>query len=192
MDFALFHKERKKAQEIARMVLVGSVKGKIAVLVDDMADTCGTLGLAAKRLLEEGATKVYAIVTHGILSGPALQVIQDSGLEKLVVTNTIPQQQNCEGCDKIEVVDVSLVLAEVIRRRYVSGSALSAVTDRSLCIFLISHFGESVVSLQHPSVRRITDSSVLSHIYSTRCLWRSSNKLDQRHSMSASTLLYHG
>lgn len=117
MDFALFHKERKKASEIARMVLVGSVKGKIAVLVDDMADTCGTLGLAAKRLLEEGATKVYAIVTHGILSGPALQVIQDSGLEKLVVTNTIPQQQNCEGCDKIEVVDVSLVLAEVIRRR---------------------------------------------------------------------------
>lgn len=99
------------------MVLVGSVKGKIAVLVDDMADTCGTLGLAAKRLLEEGATKVYAIVTHGILSGPALKVIQESGLEKLVVTNTIPQLQNCEGCDKIEVVDVSLVLAEVIRRR---------------------------------------------------------------------------
>ncbi|KAJ9103237.1 Ribose-phosphate pyrophosphokinase 2 [Naganishia friedmannii] len=123
VDFALFHKERKKASEIARMVLVGTVRGKIAVLVDDMADTCGTLGLAAKRLLEEGATKVYAIVTHGILSGPALQVIQDSGLEKLVVTNTIPQQQNCEGCDKIEVVDVSLVLAEVIRR---------------------SHFGESV------------------------------------------------
>ncbi|KAJ9122937.1 Ribose-phosphate pyrophosphokinase 2 [Naganishia onofrii] len=117
VDFALFHKERKKASEIARMVLVGTVRGKIAVLVDDMADTCGTLGLAAKRLLEEGATKVYAIVTHGILSGPALQVIQDSGLEKLVVTNTIPQQQNCEGCDKIEVVDVSLVLAEVIRRR---------------------------------------------------------------------------
>jgi ribose-phosphate pyrophosphokinase len=117
VDFALFHKERKKASEIARMVLVGSVKGKIAVLVDDMADTCGTLGLAAKRLLEEGATKVYAIVTHGILSGPALRVIQESGLEKLVVTNTIPQQQNCEGCDKIEVVDVSLVLAEVIRRR---------------------------------------------------------------------------
>ncbi|KAI5451608.1 hypothetical protein NCC49_001591 [Naganishia albida] len=123
IDFALFHKERKKASEIARMVLVGSAKGKIAVLVDDMADTCGTLGLAAKRLLEEGATKVYAIVTHGILSGPALRVIQESGLEKLVVTNTIPQQQNCEGCDKIEVVDVSLVLAEVIRR---------------------SHFGESV------------------------------------------------
>jgi ribose-phosphate pyrophosphokinase len=117
VEFALFHKERKKASEIARMVLVGSVKGKIAILVDDMADTCGTLGLAAKRLLEEGATQVYAVVTHGILSGPALQVIGDSGLEKLVVTNTIPQGEKAAACDKIEVVDISLVLAEVIRRR---------------------------------------------------------------------------
>jgi len=99
------------------MVLVGSVRGKIAILVDDMADTCGTLGLASKRLLEEGATKVYAVVTHGILSGPALEVIQDSGLEKLVVTNTIPQAHKAAACDKIEVVDISLVLAEVIRRR---------------------------------------------------------------------------
>jgi ribose-phosphate pyrophosphokinase len=56
------------------MVLVGSVKGKIAILVDDMADTCGTIGLAAKNLVESGATQVYAIVTHGILSGKAIQV----------------------------------------------------------------------------------------------------------------------
>lgn len=120
VEFALFHKERKKASEIARMVLVGSVKGKIAILVDDMADTCGTLGLASKRLLEEGATQVYAVVTHGILSGPALEVIAGSGLEKLVVTNTIPQGEKAAACDKIEVVDISLVLAEVIRRRSVS------------------------------------------------------------------------
>ncbi len=64
VDFALIHKERKKANEVSRMVLVGEVKGKICVLVDDMADTCGTLGLAAKVLTENGATKVYAIVTH--------------------------------------------------------------------------------------------------------------------------------
>lgn len=56
------------------MVLVGSVKGKIAILVDDMADTCGTIGLAAKNLVEQGATQVYAIVTHGILSGKAIKV----------------------------------------------------------------------------------------------------------------------
>ncbi len=108
------------------MVLVGSVKGKIAILVDDIADTCGTLGLASKHLLEEGATKVYALVTHGILSGPALKVIAESGMEKLVVTNTIPQTESVDACDKLEVIDVSVVLAEVIRR---------------------SHFGESVVSV---------------------------------------------
>jgi ribose-phosphate pyrophosphokinase len=106
------------------MVLVGSVKGKVAILVDDMADTCGTLGLAAKNLKEQGATAVYAFVTHGILSGPALKVINESGLEKLFVTNTIPMGEKQAVCDKIEVVDVSHVLAETIRR---------------------SHFGESVV-----------------------------------------------
>lgn len=90
LDFALIHKERKRANEVSRMVLVGDVRGKIAILVDDMADTCGTLGLAAKTLVENGAEKVYAIVAHGILSGKAIKVINDSVIEKLVVTNTIP------------------------------------------------------------------------------------------------------
>jgi len=125
VDFALFHKERKKANEVSRMVLVGSVKDKVAILVDDMADTCGTLGLASRNLLEAGATKVYAVVTHGILSGPAIKVINESGMEKLVVTNTIPMSDKQGECEKIEVIDVSHVLAETIRR---------------------SHFGESVVS----------------------------------------------
>jgi ribose-phosphate pyrophosphokinase len=72
------------------MVLVGDVQGKIAILVDDMADTCGTLGLAAKTLLENGAEKVYAIVGHGILSGKAIDVINNSVIERMVITNTIP------------------------------------------------------------------------------------------------------
>jgi ribose-phosphate pyrophosphokinase len=92
LDFALIHKERKRANEVSRMVLVGDVQGKIAILVDDMADTCGTLGLAAKTLVENGALKVYAIVAHGILSGKAIKVINESVIEKLVVTNTIPHQ----------------------------------------------------------------------------------------------------
>lgn len=107
------------------MVLVGSVKGKVAILVDDMADTCGTLGLASRNLLEAGATKVFAFATHGILSGPAIKVINESGMEKLVVTNTIPLHDKMSQCSKIEQIDVSHVLAETIRR---------------------SHFGESVVS----------------------------------------------
>jgi ribose-phosphate pyrophosphokinase len=126
VDFALFHKERKKANEVSRMVLVGHVTGKVAILVDDMADTCGTLCLAAERLLEAGASKIYAFVTHGILSGKALENIQNSPLEKLIVTNTLPQEENRKQCPKIEVIDIGGVLGEVIRR---------------------SHYGESVSRL---------------------------------------------
>ena len=110
------------------MVLVGHVKDKTAILVDDMADTCGTLVLAAKQLTEAGATRVLAIVTHGILSGNALPTLEESTLEKLIVTNTIPQADHQAKCSKIEVLDIGIVLGEVIRR---------------------SHYGESVSKLFH-------------------------------------------
>lgn len=118
VDFALFHKERKKANEVSRMVLVGHVRGKVAILVDDMADTCGTICLAAKQLSEAGAASVYAMVTHGILSGSALATVEASTLQKLIVTNTIPQRDNQAACAKIEVIDVGGVLGEVIRRSH--------------------------------------------------------------------------
>ncbi|NXD32634.1 KPR2 pyrophosphokinase, partial [Spelaeornis formosus] len=123
LDFALFHKERKKANEIARMVLVGSVEGKTAILIDDMADTCGTLALAAKHLLAGGAKQVFALVTHGILSGKAMATLADSAIQKIFVTNSIPQDNHKKACSKLRVLDVSHVLAEAVRR---------------------SHFGESV------------------------------------------------
>ena len=128
VDFALFHKERQRANEVSRMVLVGRVQDKVAILVDDMADTCGTISLAASHLVDAGASRVFAIVTHGILSGKALEKVEASALEKLVVTNTIPQTENCRKCPKIEVIDISAVLGEVIRR---------------------SHYGESVSKLFH-------------------------------------------
>ncbi|CAJ0834389.1 13859_t:CDS:2 [Entrophospora sp. SA101] len=112
LDFALIHKERKKANEVSRMVLVGDVKGKIAILVDDMADTCGTLALAAKTLKENGAIKVYAIVAHGILSGKAIDVINESCLERLVVTNTIPHDDKKAICSKIDTINISSTLSE--------------------------------------------------------------------------------
>ncbi|OZJ04067.1 Ribose-phosphate pyrophosphokinase 2, partial [Bifiguratus adelaidae] len=115
LDFALIHKERKRANEVSRMVLVGDVRGKIAILVDDMADTCGTLGLAAKTLVENGAEEVYAIVAHGILSGKAIQVINDSVIKKLVVTNTIPHADKMALCPKIDTIDIAPTLAEAIR-----------------------------------------------------------------------------
>jgi len=124
VDFALIHKERKKANEVASMVLVGDVKDKTAVLVDDMADTCGTLKLAVQKLREAGATQVYSIVTHGVFSGPAISRLMDSDLEAAVVTNSIPQDEKMSKCPKIKVIDVSPILAEAIRRTH-NGESVS-------------------------------------------------------------------
>src|SRR5581483_11050412 len=115
LEFALIHKERKKANEVSRMVLVGDVSGKHAILIDDMADTCGTLKLAAKTLKERGASKVYAIVAHGILSCKAIDEINESELERLLVTNTIQHEDKKAICSKIDTIDISPTLAEAIR-----------------------------------------------------------------------------
>ncbi|XP_040835030.1 ribose-phosphate pyrophosphokinase 1-like isoform X2 [Ochotona curzoniae] len=118
VDFALIHKERKKANEVDRMVLVGDVKDRVAILVDDMADTCGTICHAADKLLSAGATRVYAILTHGIFSGPAIARINNACFEAVVVTNTIPQEDKMKQCSKIQVIDISMILAEAIRRTH--------------------------------------------------------------------------
>ncbi|XP_022254077.1 ribose-phosphate pyrophosphokinase 2 isoform X2 [Limulus polyphemus] len=118
VDFALIHKERKKANEVASMVLVGDVKDKIAILVDDMADTCGTVCHAADKLLEAGASKVYAILTHGIFSGPAISRINNASFEAVVVTNTIPQDSHMKECSKIQCIDVAHFFCEAIRRNH--------------------------------------------------------------------------
>lgn len=89
------------------MVLVGDVKGKTAILVDDMADTCGTLVKAADVLIAEGAKDALAIVTHGILSGNAIEALNGSKLKKIVVTNTVPHEDKKELCDRIETIDIS-------------------------------------------------------------------------------------
>lgn len=107
VEFALIHKERKKANEVASMVLVGDVKDRVAILVDDMADTCGTICHAAEKLMEAGATRVYAILTHGIFSGPAISRINNACFEAVVVTNTIPQDGHMRDCPKIQVIAVN-------------------------------------------------------------------------------------
>ncbi|KAK7865022.1 hypothetical protein R5R35_000043 [Gryllus longicercus] len=124
VEFALIHKERKKANEVAAMVLVGDVKDRVAILVDDMADTCGTICHAAEKLLEAGATKVYAILTHGIFSGPAISRINYACFEAVVVTNTIPQEQHMKDCPKIQCIDVSMMFAEAVRRTH-NGESVS-------------------------------------------------------------------
>uniref|UniRef100_A0A7I4YC13 ribose-phosphate diphosphokinase n=1 Tax=Haemonchus contortus TaxID=6289 RepID=A0A7I4YC13_HAECO len=124
VDFALIHKERKRANEVEKMTLVGNVEGKVALLVDDMADTCGTICMAADKLVEAGADKVYAFCVHGIFSGPALQRLNNSKFEAIVVTNTIPQDENMKQCPKIQCIDISMILAEAIRRTH-NGESVS-------------------------------------------------------------------
>ena len=111
------------------MVLVGDVKNKTAIIVDDMADTCGTLREAAVILMADGAKEVVAIVTHGILSGKAIETLNGSQLSKVVVTNTVPHEEKKEVCSKLETIDISATLAEACRRTH-NGESVS---------FLFSH-----------------------------------------------------
>ncbi|KAK9458119.1 phosphoribosyltransferase-like protein [Dipodascopsis uninucleata] len=124
LNFALIHKERQRANEVSRMVLVGDVVGKVAILVDDMADTCGTLIKAAETLTTHGAIGVIAIVTHGIFSGRAIEGIMASKLTQVVCTNTIPHEDKKLVCPKLDTIDISPTLAESIRRLH-NGESVS-------------------------------------------------------------------
>jgi ribose-phosphate pyrophosphokinase len=98
------------------MMLVGDVANKVTILVDDLADTSNTITRAAKLLKKEGATHVYALLTHGIFSGDAIARINASALDKVVVTNSVPQDEHCRLCPKLEVLEVGGIFAEAIRR----------------------------------------------------------------------------
>ncbi len=121
LQFALIHKERQKANEVSRMVLVGDVKDKICVLIDDMADTCGTLVKAADTLLQNQAKEVISIVTHGIFSGNAESKLANSKISRIVCTNTVPL--TIEN-DRLAHIDISPTLAEAIRRLH-NGESIS-------------------------------------------------------------------
>lgn len=129
LGFALIHKERPRPNEVSRMVLVGDVQDRIAILVDDMADTCGTLVKAADTVMAHGAREVVAIVTHGILSGNAIETLNGSKLSRVVVTNTVPLGDKLGRCNRIEIIDISPTLAEACRRTH-NGESVS---------FLFSH-----------------------------------------------------
>ncbi len=107
------------------MMLVGDVADRTAILIDDLADTSNTITRAAKLLKKEGATKVYALVTHGVLSGDAIERINASALDKVVVTNTVDQTENEKKCPKLEVLEVGHVFAEVSGERGVVRGTIS-------------------------------------------------------------------
>jgi ribose-phosphate pyrophosphokinase len=98
------------------MNIIGEVKGKTCVLIDDMVDTAGTLCAGAQALKDEGAVKVVAYITHAILSGNAIEKISKSALDELVVTDTIPLSAAAKSCGRIRQLSVAGLLAETIRR----------------------------------------------------------------------------
>jgi ribose-phosphate pyrophosphokinase len=124
-ELAIIHKERDIPNQIARMKLIGSVEGKIALIVDDMADTCGTLARAAALLDEHGAREVYATTTHAVLSGSALENVQASPIKKLFVTDTVAHDKLPAQFETVSVADI---FGDAICR-IESGESLSALFE---------------------------------------------------------------
>ena len=115
-DLAIIDKRRDEANKSEVMNVIGEVSGKDCLIVDDMADTCGTLCNAAEALKEKGAKTVTAYITHPVLSGNAIEKINKSTLDQLVVTDTIPLSKQAEDCKKIRIMSLAPTLAEAIRR----------------------------------------------------------------------------
>ena len=112
---AIIDKRRARPNESAVMHIIGDVKGRRAILVDDMIDTAGTLTKAGAAVAEAGAKSVYALATHPVLSGPAVQRISESVFEKVIVTDTIPLSAEADALDKIQPLSVASIFAEAIR-----------------------------------------------------------------------------
>ena len=113
-ELAIIHKERELPNQVANVKLVGNVQGKVALIIDDMLDTCGTLAKAAELLRASGATKVYAAVTHGVLSGPANERLDAAPVEKVFITDTISSDRVLSK--KIQIVSLGDIFGEAIQR----------------------------------------------------------------------------
>ncbi len=115
-DLVIIDKRRDKANQSEVMNLIGEVDGKNCVMIDDMVDTAGTLCHAADALKEHGAVSVAAYITHAVLSGPAVSRITESSLDEVVVTDTIPLNEEAQACSKIRQLSTAELLAETMRR----------------------------------------------------------------------------
>lgn len=115
-DLAIIDKRRTGPNQAEVMHIIGEVKGRVAVIVDDMVDTAGTLTEAAKTLAKHGAAEIHAMATHPVLSGPAVDRIENSALDSFVTTDTIPLTEKGKACKKIVVATVGNLLGEAISR----------------------------------------------------------------------------
>ena len=123
---AIIDKRRERANVSEVMNIIGDVRGKDAVLVDDMIDTAGTLTQAAKAIIDAGARSVSACATHAVLSGPAIKRIEESPLAEVIVTDTIPLREEAKHCKKIKQLSVARLLGEAIKRIH-HGDSISSL-----------------------------------------------------------------
>lgn len=124
-NLAIIDKRRERANVSEVMNIIGDVKGRDCVILDDMIDTAGTLANGARALMDHGARRVYAAATHAVLSGPAVGRITESPLTKVIITDTVPLREEARGNPKFQVASVSRLLGEAIRRIHNSDSISS-------------------------------------------------------------------
>ena len=124
-DLAIIDKRRSAPNQAKAMAVIGNVSDKVVVILDDMVDTAGTLVEAAEALAREGAREIHACCAHPVLSGPAVDRIQDSALKSVVVTDTIPLKPNAQSCNKIRVLSIAELVGEAIIRSYRGDSVTS-------------------------------------------------------------------
>ena len=115
-DLAIIDKRRAQANESEVMNIIGEVEGKVCIVPDDIIDTAGTLCNAAKALKDKGAKSVKAYITHPVLSGPAIERLNKSDIDELIVTNSIPLNKDAKKCSKIRVISIANIIAECITR----------------------------------------------------------------------------
>ncbi len=119
---AIIDKRREGPNVSQAMNIIGEVEGKTAIILDDMVDTAGTLTQAAAALKSRGAVAIHACCTHPVLSGPAIERINESAIDRLVVANTIPLNDKAENCNKIISLSIAEILGETIKRIHNSHS----------------------------------------------------------------------
>jgi ribose-phosphate pyrophosphokinase len=124
-DLAIIDKRRSAPNQAKAMAVIGDVRDKVAVILDDMADTAGTLTGAADALKAQGAREIHACCAHAVLSGPAIERIVNSNIKNLVVTDTIPLNENAAACGKIVVISIAELVGEAIIRSYRGDSVTS-------------------------------------------------------------------
>jgi ribose-phosphate pyrophosphokinase len=124
-DLAIIDKRRSAPNQAKAMAVIGNVRDKVAVILDDMVDTAGTLVEAAEALSLEGAREIHACIAHPVLSGPAVERIQGSVLKSIVVTDTVPLRPAALACAKIKVLSIADLVGEAIIRSYRGDSVTS-------------------------------------------------------------------